>query len=62
MIHLTTELISVPAAPSKGSGSVSTSSSSRGLGQKSTEETENEVDRDWKVGDKCMALWEEDNQ
>uniref|UniRef100_A0A0B6ZYW8 Survival of motor neuron-related-splicing factor 30 n=1 Tax=Arion vulgaris TaxID=1028688 RepID=A0A0B6ZYW8_9EUPU len=62
VIHLTTELISVPNAATKGSGTVSTSSSSRGQGQQVSGEDQNESQPNWKIGDKCMAIWEEDGQ
>ncbi|XP_059154373.1 survival of motor neuron-related-splicing factor 30-like [Physella acuta] len=60
VIQLTTELISAPVANATGSGTSATVSSTSGGGQKAS--SEDGAVPDWKVGDKCMALWEEDGQ
>ncbi|CAG5130440.1 unnamed protein product [Candidula unifasciata] len=61
VIQLTTELLSVPSAPAKSSGTTA-SSASRGFVPKADAGSSDEHAPDWKVGDRCMALWEDDSQ
>ncbi|CAL1541980.1 unnamed protein product [Lymnaea stagnalis] len=62
VIHLTTELISGPAVGAAGSGSSSAATTTGVGGTKSGTDEAINVTTEWKVGDKCMALWEEDGQ